>query len=166
LGYSQGWRKVEDKNEFMGKDPIWPLLLRFSGPSIISATVTATYNLVDAISAGCLGLEALAALAVAFPLMIIYTSIGFCVGFGSSSLISRNLGARRRRAADIAVGNAIFLFLLISIIATLVFYLSLERRYCPFGWHHPLASFRWLCLRFCSASTVLPSNLALALVKE
>jgi len=32
--------------------------------------------------------------------------------------------------------------------------------------HHPLASSRWLCLRFCSASTVLPSNLALALVKE
>ena len=112
---------------------IWPLLLRFSGPSIISATVTATYNLVDAIFAGCLGLEALAALAVAFPLMIIYTSVGFCVGFGSSSLISRNLGARRRRAADVAVGNAIFLFLLISIIATLVFYLSLEPLLRLFG---------------------------------
>jgi putative MATE family efflux protein len=124
---------MKNRAESMGKGRIWSLLLRFSGPSIIAATVTATYNLVDAIFAGSLGLEALAALAVAFPLMIIYTSIGSCVGIGSSSLISRSLGARKRRAANMTAGNTISLFLLLSATATLVFYLSLEPLLGLFG---------------------------------
>ena len=126
-------KNLVDKSEFMGKGRIWPLLLRFSGPSIVSATVMATYNLVDAIFAGSLGLEALGALAIAFPLMIIYTSIGSCVGFGSSSLISRNLGARKRREVNVAVGNTISLFLIISVIATFIFYLNLEPLLQLFG---------------------------------
>ncbi|MEM2908375.1 MAG: MATE family efflux transporter [Candidatus Hadarchaeales archaeon] len=124
---------MNDKSEFMGKDPVWPLLLRFCGPSIIAAVVTATYNLVDAIFAGALGLEALAALAAAFPLMIIYTSIGFCIGFGSSSLISRSLGARKQEEANVAAGNAISVFLIAGAVATLVFYPSLKPLLSLFG---------------------------------
>jgi putative MATE family efflux protein len=117
--------KGVDRNEFMGKDKIWPLLLRFCGPSIVAAVVTATYNFVDAVFAGRLSLEALAALAVAFPLMIIYTSIGFCIGFGSSSLISRRLGAGKVEEANVAVGNSLLLFFITGAIATLAFYPSL-----------------------------------------
>jgi len=62
------------RTESMGHDPIWSLLFRFSGPGIVSQLIQASYNLVDAIFVGRLGAAALAALAVANPLMTVYRS--------------------------------------------------------------------------------------------
>ena len=75
----------------MGRESIWRLLLHFSGPAIAAQMVSASYNLVDAIFVGFLGTEALAALAVAHPLMTIYRSIGMGIGVGAASLIARSL---------------------------------------------------------------------------
>jgi Na+-driven multidrug efflux pump len=48
--------------EAMGRAPVWRLLVRFSGSTILSMIVAASYNIVDAIFVGRLGPEALAAL--------------------------------------------------------------------------------------------------------
>jgi putative MATE family efflux protein len=117
----------------MGKGRIWPLLLRFSGPSIVSALVSSSYNLVDAVFVGRLGPEALGALAIAFPLMIIYTAVGMGIAIGSASLISRNLGAGNREQVNRTVGNGISLFFIIGAIATLIFYFNLEPLLRLFG---------------------------------
>jgi Na+-driven multidrug efflux pump len=53
----------------MGTDPITKLLVKFSTPSIIANLVTASYNLVDAIFIGRLGIAPLAAIAIAHPIM-------------------------------------------------------------------------------------------------
>ncbi len=98
----------------MGQDSIWKLLFRFSGPTIVSMMVASSYNIVDAIFVGRLGPEALAALTVSFPLMMIFMAIAFGTGAGAASLISRRLGAGDRDGASHAAGVAITLSLVIG----------------------------------------------------
>ena len=60
-----------ERTEAMGRDRITRLLLRFSGPAILAAETSALYDLFDAIWCGRLQTEAVAALAVANPLIAI-----------------------------------------------------------------------------------------------
>ncbi len=117
----------------MGQGKIWPLLWHFSAPAIIANLVSGSYNIVDAIFVGRLGSAALAALAIAFPLMMIYTAIGMGIGAGSASLISRNLGAGKRLEADKTVGAGIISFLILGAVFTGIFYPNLEKLLVLFG---------------------------------
>lgn len=110
--------KVDDKGQqrrqAMGRDPIWRLMLRFSGPAIISMTVASTFQLVDAIFVGRLGTEALAAMSVTYPLVLSFVAIGSGTGTGVTSLISRTIGSGDSRGADKVAGVAISLCFIIS----------------------------------------------------
>lgn len=112
--------KGQQRREAMGRDPIWRLLLRFSGPAIISMTVASSYQLVDAIFVGRLGQNALAAMSVTYPLSLSFIAIASGTGVGVTSLISRSLGAGDSKGADKAASVAISLCFLISIIIALV----------------------------------------------
>ncbi len=103
-----------EKAGAMGRDPVWSLLFRFSGPAIIAQVVNASYNLVDAIFIGRLGTSALAAIATANPLMAIYRSIGMGIGVGTASLVARRLGAGNKEDADKAAAGGISTFLVVS----------------------------------------------------
>ena len=109
-----------ERISIMGQGSIWKLLLRFSGPAIISMMVTSSYNIVDTIFVGRLGPQALAALALAFPLMMIFMSISIGTGTGAASLISRRFGAGdpegAGRTAGVAIGFSIILGALLTAI--------------------------------------------------
>jgi len=122
----------------MGRAPVWRLLARFSGPTIVSMLVTASYNIVDAIFVGRLGPEALAALAIAFPLMMIFMSIGAGTGIGATSLISRRLGAGDQEGANRVAGVSISLSILIGGLITLVCLPNLEALLRLFGASGPV----------------------------
>ena len=102
------------------------LLVRFSGPSIVSMIVASSYNLVDAIFVGRLGPEALASLAVAFPLMMIFIAFGQGTGIGAASLISRIMGKGDHERADRVVGITIILTIFLSALMTIVCVPNLE----------------------------------------
>lgn len=117
----------------MGKGSIWRLLIRFSGPSIVSMLVASSYNLVDAIFVGRLGAEALAAMAVSFPLMIFFVAIGMGIGIGSAALISQRLGAGKRDEASRIAANGIIWFLIIAATITVLALFNLEGLLRLFG---------------------------------
>ncbi len=119
--------------EAMGRDSIWKLLARFSGPAIVAQVINASYNLVDAIFIGRLGTAALAAVAVANPLMAVYRAIGVGVGLGAASLISRLLGAGNKEQADRTAGGAITTFLIISAVITALCIWNLDFLLSLFG---------------------------------
>jgi putative MATE family efflux protein len=119
--------------EMMGKDPIWGLLLRFSGPAIISMVVSASYNLVDAIFVGRLGPEALGALTVSFPLMLIFMAISNGAATGATSYISRSLGAGKHGEVDRAAGSAIGLALILGVVMAAVTLPNIEALLGFFG---------------------------------
>ncbi|MEM2103514.1 MAG: MATE family efflux transporter [Candidatus Bathyarchaeia archaeon] len=110
----------------MGREKISKLLFRFSAPAIIAMEAAAFYELFDAVWCGRLSAEDLAALTVSGPLMAIYRSVGTGIAVGSSSLISRHLGAGRKDEADKAACNSISLFFIVSCLASLICLINLE----------------------------------------
>jgi len=127
-----------NRTEVMGQAPIWKLLLRFSGPPIVSMVMGASYNVVDAIFVGRLGPESLAALSIAFPLMMIFMAIGTGSGVGAASLISRRLGAGDQEGANRVAGVSIALAILIGALITLVCLPNLEALLRLFGASGPV----------------------------
>lgn len=117
----------QQRCETMGQDPIWNLLLCFSGPAIISMTVASSYSIVDAIFVGRLGPEPLAAMSVTFPLMLSFVAIASGTGIGVTSLISRSLGAGDHENADRTACTAITLCFLLSGMIAIVCLPNLDR---------------------------------------
>ncbi len=121
------------RSEIMGRGRITSLLLRFSGPAVLANLVQASYNIVDTVFVSRLGLAPLAAMAVAYPLMIIYTALGQAIGTGAASIIARRLGAGRHEEADRAAANAITTFFLFGGLLTLICLVSLRFLMRVFG---------------------------------
>ena len=111
----------ENLNELATK-PIGRLLWDYSLPGVVGMLVMALYNVVDRIFIGqVVGPEAIAGLAVTFPLMNITTAIGVLVGVGSSSWVSILLGQRDFQRAHLMLGNAMTLTLINAAIYIAVF---------------------------------------------
>ena len=102
----------------LGTEPIGKLLLRYAGPAIVAMTASSLYNIVDSIFIGHgVGPLALAALALAFPLMNLAAAFGSLVGVGASTLLSVRLGQKDYESANIILGNVLTLNLIIGLCA-------------------------------------------------
>lgn len=104
------------RSDAMGKESVWKLLYRFSGPSIISMLVASSYNLVDAIFVGQLGAASQASMTVVQPLLMVFMAFAMGIGVGGGSFIGRSLGARKNDEANKICGVTISLTLIISVI--------------------------------------------------
>ncbi len=104
----------------MGTEPIFPLLLKMSGPAILSMLISAIYNIVDSIYVARVSEEALRAVSLAFPAQMIIISIAVGTGVGVNSLVARRLGEKSREKASSAATNGLIIAVL-SAIAIAVF---------------------------------------------
>lgn len=101
----------QNKN-IMDTDEVGKLLIKFSLPAMVGIFVVALYNVVDSIFVGnYIGTNAIAALTISAPLQMIVMGIGMLIGVGSSSLLSRSLGANDYETAEKTLGNVLFLIL-------------------------------------------------------
>ncbi|MFC1950632.1 MATE family efflux transporter, partial [Chloroflexota bacterium] len=107
---------------------------------ILSMIVLSSYNIVDAIFIGRLGPEALAALAIAFPLMMVFIAIALGTGVGAASLISRRLGAEDYEGADRVASVTISLSILIGVLMTVITLPNMEALLRLFGASGPILS--------------------------
>jgi len=105
-----------DNSNLLGEEKMGKLLWKFSVPAIVGMVVNALYNVVDSIFVGNgVGEIGLAAVAIAFPLMILLMAFGVLIGVGASSLVSIRLGQQRMNDAEKILGNA---YLLASLVMT------------------------------------------------
>lgn len=86
--------------ERMTGKPVGGLVLAMSGPTVVSMLVTSLYNMADTFFVSKLGTSASGAVGIVFSLMAIIQAVGFTLGMGSGSWISRLLGARKREEAN------------------------------------------------------------------
>jgi len=87
--------------------PVGRLLWKYSLPAVVGMLVMALYNIVDRVFIGqVVGPEAIAGMALTFPLMNITTAIGVLVGVGSSTWISILMGRKDKPRAELMLGNA------------------------------------------------------------
>ncbi|MDD5219776.1 MAG: MATE family efflux transporter, partial [Candidatus Bipolaricaulis sp.] len=112
---------MRDKAKALGTDPIRKLILRLATPSVISLGVLAFYSLVDAIYVGRgVGTLAMAAIGVTFPILLVIIGIGQLIGVGCASIVSRALGRGDLRLAGRAVGNAVTVGAIASVLAAVL----------------------------------------------
>ena len=99
----------------MTKTPIPKLITVLAIPTIISMLVSNVYNLADTFFVGKLGVSASGAIGVIFTLMSILQAIGFMLGHGSGSVISRLLAKKDVEKATEYASTSFFLSLFIGI---------------------------------------------------
>ena len=87
-------RKRDERYTLMTQAPVKKLVLKMSGPTIVSMLVTSLYNIIDAAFVGHISTEAAAAVGVSFAYMTFINAFGFFFGHGSGNFISQALGAK------------------------------------------------------------------------
>lgn len=139
--------------------PVGRLLWQYSLPSIVGMTVVSSYNVIDRIFIGQkVGPDAIAGLAITFPVMNLVTALGVLVGAGASARVSVLLGQQRKDDAQQVLGNALILTLLIGICYVSVFSFFLDDILRAFG-----ASARTLPPAHAFLSTLMPGMMLMNL---
>ena len=107
----------EDNYTFLTQEPIPKVIGTMAVPTIISMLVTNLYNIVDTYFVGKIDTQATAAVGIVFSVMFFVQAFSFFFGNGSGNYISRQLGSRNRRNAELmattALGYALFTSLII-----------------------------------------------------
>ena len=110
------------------------LVWDYALPAIVGMVVNSLYNIVDRVFLGHgVGTIAMSGLVIAFPVMILMSSLGLLVGSGASSRISLALGQKNRERAELILGNAFLLIIVFNILITAVFLVFLEPVLTAFG---------------------------------
>ena len=104
----------------MTKTPIARLVIGLGIPTMLNMMVTSLYNLADTYFVSSLGDRPTGAVNVVLSLMSIIQAIGFTLGMGSGSIVSRLLGARKRREADEVTSSSFFAGLAIGALITVL----------------------------------------------
>jgi len=110
-------------------------ILKLSGPMMIAMFVQSMYNLVDAIWVSGLGADALAAVGLFFPFMMLLMGFSHGIGIGGGSAISRKIGAKDRIAADNTAVHTLLLTVGMGLLFSLPFIPFLENIYAVMGAH-------------------------------
>jgi putative MATE family efflux protein len=114
-------------DEMLGTQSIGKLLVRLSVPATVAMLVMALYNVVDTIFVGRgVGTEAIGGLTIAFPFQIIVMAFAGMIGFGTASVVSRNLGSGNRERAYTAAGNAFAVSIGFGLLVTVLGYSLLD----------------------------------------
>jgi len=100
--------RFDDRTRLLLEAPIARTLLRLAGPNMLVMVVQASVGLIETYWIGKLGTDALAGVALVFPVVMLVqmTSAG-AMGGGISSAIARALGGGRRTEADALVLHAL-----------------------------------------------------------
>ncbi|WP_331375746.1 MATE family efflux transporter [Sinorhizobium chiapasense] len=102
------------------------LIIRLAIPSIVGLSLNALQQFVNAIFVGTLGAQAIAAVSITLPIILLLTSVGQGIGVGTASFVSRNLGAGNSLEASRGASSALALAAPIGVALTVALSLSLR----------------------------------------
>ncbi len=106
----------EKQYRLMTETPIPKLILKLGIPTTVSMLVTNIYNMADTYFVGTLGTSASGAVGVVFGLMAVIQAIGFMLGHGAGSIVSRSLGAKDKAMADVVSSASFFTSLIAGVL--------------------------------------------------
>src|SRR6266853_1609132 len=114
-------RPLDPRTRILLEAPILPTLLRLAWPNIAVMLVMASTGLIETWWVSRLGTDALAGIALVFPLYMMMQMLSAgAMGGGISSAIARALGGGRRADADALVLHAIVVNLTIGIVCSVL----------------------------------------------
>ena len=103
----------------MTETPIPQLVLSLAAPTILSMLITSIYNLADTFFVGQISTSASGAVGVVSSLMAIIQALGFMLGHGAGTIISRSLGSRDTTAATRFASTSFFTALVFGVVLAL-----------------------------------------------
>lgn len=114
--------------------PVGSLLWKYSLPAIVGIVVMSLYNVVDRIFIGQgVGPDAIAGLAITFPVMNLTTALGVLIGGGAAARISIVLGQNDKPRAFKILGNSLVMTLIFGIAYLSVFAIFMDDILLAFG---------------------------------
>ena len=111
----------------MLETPIPRLVTTLAIPTIISMMVTSVYNMADTFFVSQINTSASGAVGVVFSVMAIIQAVGFTVGMGSGSIVSRLLGQDEREEADRYASSAVLTALVLGLVLAILGLANLDR---------------------------------------
>lgn len=119
-------RKGVDMEE-MAKGPLGRLLFKYSWPALLAMSLNALYAVVDRvfIGQGC-GVDAMAGVQLAMPVMMLLVSFGPLIGVGHSAVLSIKLGEGDKTTCEKLVGQTVALKLAFYAVLIPLMYLFLD----------------------------------------
>lgn len=91
---------------------IWVLSL----PTMVAFALQTSFNIIDTIFVGRLGADAIAAISIVFPVVILMIALGAGTGIGAASLVARYLGAKKHKEAGRVAEHAVLIALFFAVI--------------------------------------------------
>ena len=101
-------RSGEEQFLEMTRKPVGRLIVSLGVPTVVSMLVSAIYNTADTYFVSKLGTSASGAVGIVFSLMAIIQAVGFTLGMGAGSWISRLLGAHREDEASAVAASGFY----------------------------------------------------------
>lgn len=98
---------TDSQYQKMTETPIPRLVTVLAIPTILSMLITSLYNLVDTYFVAKLGTAASGAIGIVFSVMAMIQAIGFTIGMGAGSTISRLLGKKKEKEAGKVANSAL-----------------------------------------------------------
>lgn len=113
-------QKDDRQYQKMTQTPIYKLVPMLAVPTIISMLVTAVYNMADTYFVSKLGTSASGAVGILFSMMAIIQAVGFTIGMGAGSQISRLLGKKNQEHAEKVAVSAVLSGILMGVLIAVV----------------------------------------------
>lgn len=120
----------------LGRDPVFPLVLRLAIPTMLAQLVNVLYSIVDRIYIGNIpqiGALALAGVGVCGPIVTLLSSFATLVGLGGSPIMAMRMGEGRKREARRILNTCFLTLCVLSLLLTVLFLLSKDRLLMWFG---------------------------------
>src|ERR1700756_1520479 len=120
MGVDTGRTRVDARTRALLEGPIVSTLLRLATPNVLVMLVQASVGLIETYFVARLGTDALAGVALVFPvLMLMQMMSAGAMGGDISSAIARALGAGRRAGADSLTLHALAIAVIFGLVFTL-----------------------------------------------
>ena len=114
--------------------PIGATLLRLAAPNVVVMGVQAAIGLVETYFIAKLGTDALAGLALVFPVQMLFVMItAGAMGGGILSAVARALGSGRQADANHLAWQAVWIALVLGLVTTVVLLLAGPSLYAAMG---------------------------------
>lgn len=136
-----GEARLMDKSEKVVENrletaPLAPLLFQLAVPTVFAQIVNLLYNMIDRMFVGRIpetGSLALAGLGVAFPVILLIAAFASLVGMGGAPVAAIYMGQKEDDKAERVLGSSIVFLVILSIILSVVFYMTKRPLLLLFG---------------------------------
>ncbi|MEG2413045.1 MAG: MATE family efflux transporter [Clostridia bacterium] len=124
------------KDNFLGTEKMWKLVLRIAIPSMLAQFVSVLYSIVDRIYIGNMpevGLDALASVGICGPIVTLICSFASLVGLGGAPIFSIRLGEKNNKGAEQVLANSFLMLAVLSVVLTIVVFVAKTPMLYAFG---------------------------------